>query len=83
MARRAKPSSLSCKMVDLSHVFITFSFEKERSALDNDWQYSEQCTYTVARSGTDDRIPELLISLSKSSMDSELSSDFRVEFAPK
>ena len=78
LARRAKPSSLSCEMV-----FIIFSFEKERSALDNDWQYSEQCTYTVARSGTDDRIPELLISLSKSSMDSELSSDFRVEFAPK
>jgi len=76
LARRAKPSSLSCEMV-----FIIFSFEKERSALDNGNTVNN--AHTVARSGTDDRIPELLISLSKSSMDSELSSDFRVEFAPK
>jgi len=39
--------------------------------------------HAVARSGTEDMFPELLINLSKSSMDSELSSDFRVEFAPK
>jgi len=37
----------------------------------SDWQYSEQNAHAVARSRTKDRIPQLLINLSKSSMDSE------------
>ena len=47
-------------------VFIIFSFEKERSALDTVTRNTVNNAHrpTVARSGTDDRIPELLINLS-------------------
>ena len=49
MARRAKPSSLSCEMVRRPKVFIIFSFEKERSALARDWQYSDIAVIELKR----------------------------------
>jgi len=45
-------------------VFIIFSFEKERSALDTVTGNTVNNAHTVARSGTDDRIQELPINLS-------------------
>ena len=74
MARRAKPSSLSCEMVDLTYVFIIFSFEKERSALDTMSGNTYNNAHAVVRcrtEPTEDRIPQLLTNLSKSSVDSE------------
>jgi len=70
-------------MADLRYIFSIFSLAKKRSALDTVTGNTVNNAHAVVRSGTEDRIPELLINLSKSSMDSELSSDFRVEFAPK
>ena len=76
MARRAKPSSLSCEIVDLSYVFIRpiFSFEKERSALDLVSGNTVNNAHAVVRcrtEPTEDRIPQLLINHSKCSMDFE------------
>jgi len=61
-------------MVDLRYVFIIFSFEKERSALDTVSGNTVNNAHAVVRcrtEPTEDRIPELLINHSKSSMDSE------------
>ena len=61
-------------MVDLTYVFIIFSFEKERSALDTVSGNTMNNAHAVVRrrtKPTEDRIPELLINHSKSSMDSK------------
>ena len=58
-------------MVPRPEVCIIFSIEKERSALDTVTGNTVNNAHTVVRSGTKDRILELLISLSQSSLDSE------------
>ena len=61
IARRARPSSLSCEIVDLRKVFIIFNFEKERSALATVTGRVTNNTHAVANSGTDDVRPIMII----------------------
>ena len=66
IARRARPSSRSCEIVDLRYVFMIFNLEKERSALATVTGRVANSTQAVANSGIDDVMSELIMTFSMS-----------------